>query len=224
MNPRILRPTRPVGGPEGWRRFLGDPEKHWRKGYSAMACAYAWENADGMPMEIAALMPEGAELILGMPEYKVAVPGRGGDSQCDVFALVRSGSDLIALSVEAKVNESFDKTVGDWLAAGGENRRLRLEALAEIVGVPGEVPGDLRYQLFHRTAAAVLEARRFGAEEAAMVVQSFSPEARWKEDFEAFAGHLNGHRERGGFLSDLSEGPRLFLGWASSDMPVEAAP
>jgi hypothetical protein len=35
--------------PEGWQSLLADPDKHWRKGYSARALAYYWQEADGFP-------------------------------------------------------------------------------------------------------------------------------------------------------------------------------
>lgn len=44
-------------------------------------------------------------------------------------------------------------------------------------------PGQIRY---HRTVSAVLEAKRFGASEAAMVVHSFSPMNEWLGDYQAF--------------------------------------
>ena len=41
-----------------------------------------------------------------------------------------------------------------------------------MLGIDTPPAPSLRYQLFHRTAAAVIEARRFGTDAAAMVVHS----------------------------------------------------
>ncbi|WP_102226675.1 DUF6946 family protein [Acidimangrovimonas sediminis] len=166
---RIYVPTRGLGD---WRALLADPEKHWRAGYSAMAAARSWEAADGLPPEIAAMFVTNAELLLAIPEHKVALPGGRRESQCDVFALVRDGNETVSLAVEAKVAEPFDRTIGDWLRNASDGKRTRLAAICELLGCPPP-PDDLYYQLFHRTAAAILEAKRFGTDTAAMVVHSF---------------------------------------------------
>jgi hypothetical protein len=41
------------------------------------------------------------------------------------------------------------------------------------IGLTAQIPDHIRYQLLHRTATAVIEANRFHAPYAAMVVQSF---------------------------------------------------
>ncbi len=209
----ILRAT---GGPSGWRALLAEPEKQWRPGYSAMAAAQSWEA--GFPPEVARLLGDDAELQLAVVEHKVPMPGRGYPSQCDVFALVHAGGADMAVAVEAKVAESFGPTVEEWLGnAPSTNKLERLTVLLGWLGLSAPPPG-LRYQLLHRTAAAIAEARRFRRPVAAMVVQSFSPErANWP-DFEAFGHALGlslepGQPGRTGLPCGLS----LLLGWAEGD-------
>lgn len=210
---RIFIPTRSV---EDWRSLLAEPNKHWREGYSAMCAASSWEAADGLPNEIRTLFGTDCELLLAIPEHKVPMPGRGGDSQCDVFALLRNGDELIAMAVEAKVDEPFGRTIGEWLNAGGQNRAERLRGLCDILELAYPPPGDLRYQLFHRTAAAVIEARRFCASEAAMVVQSFSAEHRWYADFAAFCAFMSLSGDRGVcHKRRLEDGRTLSLAWVT---------
>jgi hypothetical protein len=104
------------------------------------------------------------------------LPGGSRASQTDLFALARSGSDLISIAVEGKVAEAFDTTVGEWLdrraaeqAKRGRTRqpsaqtRKRLAFLCELLQLEEGDILDLRYQLLHRTAAAILEAQRFAA-------------------------------------------------------------
>lgn len=219
----------PTRSPEDWRALLADPRKHWRPGYSAVATARAWEAASAapgrLPPEIAEILGPGAELLLAIPEHKVPLPGGGRPSQCDVFALARQGGAVVALAVEGKVNEPFDRTLGDWMGEGTPGKRARLEALCGLIGC-GVPPRELRYQLFHRTAAAVIEARRFGADRAAMIVQSFSPEHRWFEDFAAFCAFLGtGTSERGrGHALPLPDGMTLTLGWATGAKAFLAPP
>src|SRR5947207_10981453 len=46
----------PTHGVQDWQERLADPTKHWRTGYSARALAHAWEEATGLPPEIATLL------------------------------------------------------------------------------------------------------------------------------------------------------------------------
>jgi hypothetical protein len=67
---------------------------------------------------------------------------------------------------------------------------------------------DIGYQLLHRTVSALLTARAFHAGTAVMLVHSFSPESRWREDFEAFAAALGGSRLTDDLYEiELSQGP-----------------
>ena len=43
----------------------------------------------------------------------------------------------------------------------------------ENIGLKDPIPGHIRYQLLHRTASSVLEAKRFHCTAAVMIVQSF---------------------------------------------------
>ena len=210
---RILTPTT---SPLDWKSLLADPEKHWRWGYSAMSAALTWEAAKGLPAEIAALFGPDTELLLAIPEHQVPMPGRGRASQCDVFALARAAGDTIAIAVEAKVEEPFGPTVGEWLTNASDGKKGRLSALCTLLGC-SEPPPHLRYQLFHRAAAAVIEAARFKTDRSAMVVQSFSPSHAWFNDFEAFACHLGVNVAVGqGSQVILRDGTNLTLAWVTS--------
>ncbi len=211
----------PAKKPEDWKPLLGDPDLHWKPGRSAMATAYSWQMAKGLPHEINNLFERAPELLLAIPEHKVQMPKGRGQSQCDVFALVRLDGKLAVLAVEAKVDETFGPTVEQWLNQGGDNRPPILEAICELIGASFPPPGHLRYQLFHRTAAAVIEARRFNAPLAFMIVQSFSKDHAWFEAFEAFSAYLLGKGSPRGvmsekqFLNDVT----LRLAWASGSNP-----
>jgi hypothetical protein len=180
-----------------------------------MAVALSWEDANGLPQEIAELIGGSPELLLAIPEHKVALPGGRRESQCDVFALVRASEDTIAVAIEAKVNETFGPTVGEWLKGASAGKMERLRFICELLGLDASPPDGLRYQLFHRTAAAILEAQRFKTDGAAMIVQSFSQESRWFEDFKAFADLFGLQVEPGKSARiELPSGKPLILGWA----------
>jgi hypothetical protein len=181
---RIYLPSRE---PEDWRRLLGDPEKHWRIGYSARTLAHCWEHAGHLPPEIETILnPLGEpELLIAIPEHKVPLPGsKIGESQNDLFMLVRAGSKTVAVAIEGKVNEPFDQPLGKWLVNASPGKLQRLAYLCDLLGLNQPLPLDLHYQFLHRTASAVIEARRFKTDSAAMIVHSFSPERLW---FDAFA-------------------------------------
>lgn len=218
----------PSDKPEAWQTVLAEPEKHWRQGYSARALAYCWHHAAVWPPEIAALWKSSAytplhvaEPLLKLVEHQTKLPGKGFPSQNDLLVLARAGDgNLITATVEGKVSESFGESLATWKAGGkgfSTNKQARLEGLHDQIGLR-VVPDSIHYQLIHRMASAVLEARRFNASYAVMIIHSFSPQhAHW----EAFAHFLGLYGVTGQFdtLFELVEveGMRLFAGWATGD-------
>lgn len=211
---RILIAT---NGPQDWRRALADPATQWRDGFSAKAVARSWEHAQAVPPEIAALLGRQVALQLAIAEHKVALPGGQAASQCDVFALLEADGQQVAMTVEAKVDEPFGPLLGDWRKGASAGKAARLAAICAVLDLP-DPPDALRYQLFHRTAAAVLEARRFRRPVAAMVVQSFSPTSSGRADFDAFARYAGLALPATGMATRrLPCGTELRLGWAAGD-------
>ncbi|MBP6013143.1 MAG: hypothetical protein KBA31_13030 [Alphaproteobacteria bacterium] len=217
MAKRIFVPTNDASD---WRRLLAQPETQWRDGYSAKAAAERWEASSGWPPEIAQqfeLVGWGpTELLIALPEWKTPLPGGERAGQTDVFALVHTNTGVVACAVEAKVIESFDKTVREWSVSESIGKQRRLAYLCELLGLSNPPPGELRYQLLHRTAAALIEAKRFGCAGAAMIVHSFSAEKTQLKDFQAFARALGA--EVGADTPVIVRpcgGMPLLLGWAS---------
>jgi len=54
------------------------------------------------------------------------------------------------------------------------------------LGLTFPPPEGIRYQLLHRTVSAIIEAKRFRAKDAVMVVHSFSKNNEWLEDYQVF--------------------------------------
>jgi len=143
-----------------------------------MSTAFSWENANGLPKEIAALFVHAEEpaiqdatLAIAIPEYKVGLAGGTRPSQNDVFAVLASSGGLITVMVEGKARENFDNLLGDWKKrTSPQGVKARLADIAEHIGLSSQIPDEIRYQLLHRTASAVIEARRFRAPFAAMIV------------------------------------------------------
>lgn len=181
-----------TAGPEDWK--ILHPERHWKTGYSAKALAYSWEYAGGFPEEVEEVLSDSqfskAELLIAFPEYRTPLPGGRRQSQTDLLVLAEVQGELLAVAVEGKVREDFGPTVQEWLGDNpSRGKRIRLRFLAQKLGINDLDNRELRhirYQLLHRTAAAVIEAERFNARYAVMLVHSFSQEDEHFEDYRDF--------------------------------------
>lgn len=204
----------PTDSAKDWKRFLADPEKQWRSGFSAKETAEHWERANGLPHDLKIVLEQAGfqdpSLLIAIPEWQTPLPGGRRESQTDVFALVRTLQGLLIIAVEAKVAEPFGPTVAEWLQNASDGKRQRLEYLKDLLGLSGDISG-LRYQLLHRTASALIEAKQFDAYCAAMIVQSFHPEALWKEDLERF---LTAMKLTMGQIGQTKNGQSLFIAWS----------
>jgi hypothetical protein len=219
-----------------WRDRLASPETQWRRTFSAFETAVAWELAErtpsGLPEPIAELFRGSGYgeplLAMAVAEHKVVLAGRGGDSQCDVWGLVKTDRGLVSMSVEAKASEGFGnqhEPLRTWLDGGrsagsAKNRRARWDGLAGFLPVSADYM-EVPFQVLHRCGAAVVEARRMGLEHAAFVVQAFNaPES----SFEAccrFGAALGVPLERNRFVTTTVAGRTaaenaitLLIGWA----------
>jgi hypothetical protein len=213
----------PTHGPESWKQWLAQPDKHWKPGFSAWALAHAWEAAGGFPPEISALLataPDlaGAALLLAVPEYKVELPGGPRASQNDLLCVCRTKAGLATLAVEGKVDEPFGETLDEWRRDESRDKVKRLDYLTWTLGLKAPVAGTIRYQLLHRTASALIEAERFHATAAALIVHSFSPTQESLGDYRAFLGLFDKTGGVGQMVALGSpNGVRLWAGWAQGD-------
>ena len=216
---------RPMSDPDEWQAGLARPH-HWQPGYSAMETAHAWQQATGAPPEIAALLPPDAELVQAIPEYPVSLPGGGRPSFTDVFALFSEPGGLHVAMIEGKRDESFGPTLSDRLAEASPGVLARRDFLLSTLGLETEeVPGTIRYQLLHRTVSALLTARRFHARRASVIVQSFSAQARWFEDFAAFGALLGAEVAPNRLVPTRIDAPvPLHLGWATAPLRTDHLP
>jgi hypothetical protein len=136
------------------------------------------------------------------------------------LAIIEINSGLGILGIEGKVRESFGETVSEWNDYSPGKLR-RLAGLIDHLGLKHSISiGSLRYQLFHRTVATLLEAERNKITEAAMIVQSFNTKNVGFRDFQNFALALGVPVEVPGTLSDpvAIRNVRLRLGWTFNTM------
>lgn len=215
---RVFVPTRL---PSDWQRLLAKPTLHWKQGKSAMTAAAAWEAANGrLPPEIQSLLdasevPElqNLELLAALPEWQTPLPGGDRPSCTDILALTSNDAGLCVLAVEAKVDEDFGPRLGEKRREASAGQQERIQYLESLLG-GGALADDLRYQLLHRTASALLTAEKFHAATAIMLIHSFGTRPELKDDFNNFCATLNA-AHAGGSLREVPghTGRRLFLAW-----------
>lgn len=205
---------------EQWRFYLADPVKHWKTGYSAKALAYCWHEAQGFPKEVKSVLTAagnpffGLEPLLILPEHKVSLHGRPTASQSDIWILAKSENQLFSIAVEGKVSESFGEPVNHWLLEDSKGKQERLEFLLKKLGIQSGFDKTIRYQLLHRTASAVIEAERFLASHAMVIIHSFSPKNEWFEDFAKFVSLFGSTPEVNSVVSvKLPNGIPLHFAW-----------
>jgi hypothetical protein len=177
-----------------WQALLADPGKQWKTGYSACTLAYCWMAARGFPPEVAAVFGDrrepvlnGLYPVLGVPEFKVPLPGGARPSQNDIFVLAKSEAGAVVIMVEGKVGESFGPTMAEWLREASPGKKQRLAFLTRTLGLPADVPDLLRYQLLHRAVSALLTAEQYRAVAAVLLVHSFSAKHVGWADYSRFA-------------------------------------
>ena len=235
----MIRSCIETRGIASWRERLADPENQWKRYYSAFETAVSWEGAssgsNGLPQPIARLFSNSVfgvpTLLLAIAEHKVPLRGKGGDSQCDVWALLHTESGGVSLSVEAKAKEPFgqgNESLRQWLDAGKtkeskDNRRERRIHVEENLPKPtrdgyAQVP----FQLLHRCAAAVIEAKRLGLPNAAFVIQAFGSPPESFDAFSKMCSAMGVPADRKQLQVTMVDGMRLGIGWADCPFATDA--
>jgi hypothetical protein len=226
----------PTLGPTDWRRLLADPSKQWKREKSACELAVVWEAARetprGLPPNVEELLDNhertrGAVLLIGIPEHQVSLPGGGHASQTDLWALLRTEEHLLSMAVEAKSGEKLDELVEGWLRESkhGSGKPARLTFLKERLGLSEKPIDHIRYQLLHRTVSALLEAERFTATIAVLLVQSFgdTEDDSSFADFQTFATLLGTPIVSGRLTEVHVPGQvRLLLGWLDCEPATDS--
>ena len=220
---RIFVPTQ---GPSDWQRFLAKPSLHWKKSYSAMTTAACWEDGGGeLPLEVKETLDAssqsdliGLKLLAAIPEWEVELPGGTRPSCTDVLALVRNDEGLVVLGVEAKVDEPFGPTLGEKRAEKSAGQGERIDYLHAALCLDMPLRDEIRYQLLHRTVSALRTAQDFHARSAVMLVHSFSPTQRWREDFLLFCEAITAEALSPDiYIVSRFKSPKLYLTWCRGD-------
>jgi hypothetical protein len=211
--------------PEDWQNQLAEPNKQWKTGHSAKALAYCWMEAKGFPSSVKRVFQKSeysvfkdADFLAGFVEHKVPLPGGIHPSQNDILVLAKSKKDLVAIAVEGKVSEPFGETIEDWLKDESKGKKTRLKFLSDLLQLNQDNLQEIRYQLLHRTASAVIEAKRFNASTALMLVHSFSLSHEWFDDYSNFSSLFGiTARLNAIHLAKRIDDVNLYLAWITGE-------
>ena len=182
-----------------------------------------WRAADGFPPEIAQLLrsheaTRSATLLLAIPEHRVRLAGGVWAAPADLWALARTPRGLLSIVVGTDGAEPAGATARASQSACEHEQTDR--AVRSLLEIDRESERAIGSQLFHRTACALIEARRFFAATAAVIVHSFGARADSFLEFQSFARQMGGLLQRPGELTRVPprEGIDLFLGWAEAPL------
>jgi hypothetical protein len=217
----------PAKKPEEWKQLLADPEKHWKKGYSAYELAYRWQESEGFPEEVTRALSDSnipeitnLEILFGFPEHKVYFPpSRGRPSQNDLFVMARTqNSELVTIMVEGKVSETFGPTINDWLRDKSKGKQERYEFIKTKLHITTNIIQELRYQLFHRLLSVIIEMERYNTAAGIMLIHSFSLSNEWFEDYIKFLSLFSVTPNIGKIYKILDiSGKPIYSGWVHGD-------
>jgi hypothetical protein len=214
-------------GISSWRERLANPERQWKRHFSAFETAVSWElaskNKSGLPEQIETIFRNSrfgeSLLVFAVAEHKVDLHGKGPASQSDVWCVVNTTmAGMVSLTVEGKAKEKFGNDIlRDWLVGGEdeENRSCRFEHIR--LHLPISPLSDsfhpMRYQILHRCAASVMEAKRLGFQNAAFIVQAFDAPTESFEDYSVFCQALNIPARREHMEMTSADNISLGIGW-----------
>jgi len=214
----------PVTEPEDVVKCLGKQERDWKEGRSAHALASLWFDHNDFPPRVRALLDshakfKTAELVDAFFERQVDLKSAGRPSQTDLLVVAGVGDSIAILGVEGKAGEPFGQRVSDWNDSPG--KEARLDSLCKMLDLDAKETDALRYQLLHRTASVLLEAKRYRAKDAVLIVHAFGEDAASFEDFSDFVQALGFEKP---FIGKLTgpldrDGVSLYVGWAGDEAP-----
>jgi hypothetical protein len=202
---------------EDWGRRAGPKsDVQWKAGRSAMEAARAWlaVTSPELPPEVASAFHSHAAFGAvtswhGEPEVRLSLDGRRGETRnTDLLLEAHDASGAFLVAVEAKADESFDRTMSEVLVAALEAKVASsasgaLDRAAELAVTllhrrnPGTRDlGTLRYQLFAAAVGVLREAERRGITRAVLLVQEFVSDETRDDKHAANTADLNAWLER----------------------------
>lgn len=161
MELKISKTKNTIENVEQWLEFAPpkDKEKHWKDGRSAMSLAQFMTDGDQIKKLEDILKKLGYDTtgkISCTPEANTVLPGKGNGRNHDLLMV---GKDFVA-GIEAKVSESFGKSISKELEGASKNKQDRIDELSKaLFGCEvNAVSGELKYQLLTGVMGTIYEA------------------------------------------------------------------
>ena len=182
---RIRKSGHEISSVEDWKRWAPPSrgDLHWKDGRSAKELARSWFRPTP-PEELRTLLEKtfGSGLVFeeAKPECVVQLDDfKGEQRNCDLVVLCRRESERIVVSLEAKADEPFgENLVGEYYNRTLDSRSnvpKRIDNLCRaLFGTELNLKiRQLRYQLLHSAAAALIETANQNAGAAVFLVHEF---------------------------------------------------
>lgn len=248
---RLHKDGEPIHTLDDWFR-LAPPEQglvHWRNDRSAKETARLWLN--GFPRDLQETLDghsrtAGFRAVEASPEVETELDAFPRPRQHDMLVIGRTPNHPALLTVESKVDESFDQLIGPKLARAARNpysnQPERVRRLTRALFGIDEIDevADLRYQLFAATAGTLIEATDRGIRMCIFMVHllitslvDFSKVERNASDLDRFvsrlaqvettvgANEIHGPISVPGGVGRIPEGAEIFIGKAVTDLRDE---
>ena len=199
---KISKNRKPIDSVESWFEFA--PPKlglrHWvdRRSAKELARAFCGSGEVCVPAELQNLLDSSPtlaplEMTEAWPEHKIALDTfRGEPRNADLAAIAVGRTGTVALTIEAKADESFGELIETVLAKAPERSNIpkRIEMLMHrLFGQPTDL-STIRYQLLHGVAASLIFAADQKAAAAVFVVFEFRGPGCSKENLARNASDL----------------------------------
>jgi hypothetical protein len=180
------------------------------------------------PPDIAGLLATndltaGAVPLVAIPGHEVPLARGARASRLDLWVLARTPRGLLSIAVEHNIQNVHNiQNLGDPARPSDtpepetSSSRERQEAVWSLLEIDRDVDPAISHRLIHRTASALLEARRFFAVGAAVIVSSAGAAQHSFADFQRFVAVMGGRLRRPGHMLSVTprEGIDLAFGWA----------
>ena len=162
-------------------------DKQWKKGRSAYELAKAWFPRKGeciCPAELANMFEKSGifnelSLLECEPEVNISFDEYSGPRRSDLILTAHCNKGIISVSIEAKADESFGKTVKKTLESARSithskiSVRLDLLSKALFSNCVAETIMELRYQLIYALGAALSLADMSKAVASVFIIHEF---------------------------------------------------
>ena len=160
----ILIPTK---GPEDWKHRLADPDLHWKAGYAAYALAHRWEEERVSPAKLKRPWSRFRPLKMlncswRSRNIRLVSRRRCGFTERHILPCKESAWPCEHHGWR-KSQRTFWTACQRLVSDPSPGKVKRLGFLCRTLGLDPDQVQDVRYQLLHRTASAILEAKRFKA-------------------------------------------------------------